>query len=411
MKIFKEKKMNFRSNKMINKLAVILFVLGGLISKMNAQGIEFMYDLDDAIAKAKLEKKLVFVDFYTSWCGPCKVLDKTIFPVEKVGDFFNENFISCKVQCDDKGIGEELGKKYDVIAYPTLMFLNEHGEMVHVEAGASSAEALIEIAQIALNPEQNLMSMIKEWNSGNRDEEFVNLYFQRLKQYFRNVKASEDLLTYFNELSPTGKMSKNTFELFELVGVAPLTSIFDYLENNYAAFAKNVGKDEIDGFIAKGYLWYFKYMSENTPKEEFQLAMERFKAKNYPYYDEYELFYKVFKAANNIEEYQKLGTEFLRKYGKNKDVYAIALTSLLGNLTGKPGEGMAGIQWMEDLLKHNDDPQYLDTYIYILWRNHEFDEAIRLAKRLRSITIEQGRSAKQIDDQIDVIIAMKEKYN
>lgn len=408
--IFKNKMMKFCRNTPIAIVVLILFFNVGLSSKANAQGIEFMYDLDQAIAKAQQENKLVFVDFYTSWCGPCKVLDKTVFPVEKVGEFFNANFVSCKIQCDDGGIGVELGKKYDVIAYPTLMFLDGEGEMVHVQAGASSADALIEIGKTALNPELNLKSMMTKWDSGNRDEDFVNQYFKSLKKFYRYEKASSDFLEYFNELDPSAKTSKHIFELFELVGIASLSSTFDYLENNYNTFVKNIGKDEVDNFIADSYLWHFKNMSQNAPKDEYKDAMKKFKAKKHPFYDEYELFYQVFEATDDVEEYQKRGTEFLAKYGTNRDAYTLNLTSLLGNLTGRPEQGAAGVQWMEDLLERNDNPQYLQVYVYILWRNFRYDKALEVVKKMRANAVEDGKPTEQIDKQIEEIVGMKERY-
>lgn len=178
----------YRNNAM--RLLLSVLILGVCSAQaVHAQGVQFMHDLDQALAKAKAENKLVFIDFYTSWCGPCKVLDKEVFPQEKVGSFFNSKFINCKVQCDDKGVGVKLGEKYKVMAYPTLMFLNGDGEMVHSAAGGPSADGLIELAEIALNPEGNLMSITKRWDSGDRDKDFVLKYFKRLKEAYRNDKA------------------------------------------------------------------------------------------------------------------------------------------------------------------------------------------------------------------------------
>src|SRR6186713_1730770 len=98
--------------KRIKAIPIVLLALVCSPFALNAQGIEFMHDLDSALVKAKAENKIVFVDFYTSWCAPCKAMSKDVFPQEKVGSFFNPQFINLKIQCDDKGVGEELGKKY-----------------------------------------------------------------------------------------------------------------------------------------------------------------------------------------------------------------------------------------------------------------------------------------------------------
>ena len=70
----------------------------------------------EALAKAKSGNKLIFMDCYTSWCGPCQFMSQTIFPKKEVGNFFNANFINVKYDME-KGEGPELQKKYDVQEY------------------------------------------------------------------------------------------------------------------------------------------------------------------------------------------------------------------------------------------------------------------------------------------------------
>ena len=52
--------------------------------------------LAKALEKAKAENKLVFVDCYTSWCGPCKYMLNNVFVLPEVGAFFNEHFVNVK---------------------------------------------------------------------------------------------------------------------------------------------------------------------------------------------------------------------------------------------------------------------------------------------------------------------------
>src|SRR3989339_764670 len=64
----------------------------------------------EVLEKARTEKKLVFIDVYTSWCGPCKLMAKDIFPSKSVGDVFNKNFINYKIDAE-KGEGVAIAKK------------------------------------------------------------------------------------------------------------------------------------------------------------------------------------------------------------------------------------------------------------------------------------------------------------
>lgn len=95
----------------------------------NDKGIDFKdISFDEALALAKKENKLVFLDAYAAWCGPCKMMDRTTFKSEKVGEVFNKNFINIKIDME-KGEGPALAKKYQVTAYPTFFILKPDGKM------------------------------------------------------------------------------------------------------------------------------------------------------------------------------------------------------------------------------------------------------------------------------------------
>lgn len=387
-------------------IAVLTMMATSVLSY--AQGINFMHNLDSALVKAKAEKKLVFVDFYTSWCGPCKVMTAEVFPLPIVGDYFNSNFISCKVQCDDKGVGVELGNKYKIIAYPTLLFLNGDGELVHSFVGSTSGNGLIDAAKVALNPDRNLMSAIKKWNSGDRSKEFAANYFKRLKSVYLYEKANDDFNAYFNKLSAEEKATKNTFEIIKTIAPAPFSPVFEYVEKNRNQYAKSVGLEEVDKYVGNAYLWYLKGMIEKGPRLAYKAAMAKFKMKNYSYYEEYAQFYNLFEMVADKEvvtkEYLALGTTFLEKYGKKNDNYTISLASIF---QGGAGEG--GIKWMEDLLARNRKPSYLDTYFYILWRNNFIEKALLVANEMRDDAIKNGMSTKSIDEKITMVKGIKVK--
>ncbi len=397
----------------------LILGLIGFLFQLNAQGIEFIHDLETALKKAKTENKIVFVDFYTSWCAPCKVMSNEVFPQEKVGEFYNKEFINCKIQCDDNGIGVELGKKYKVQAYPTLMYLDKTGEEIHSAAGSLSADGLISLGKTALNPDKNMFSLIKEWRAGNRQEAFVNKYFKALKEAYRHDLLNTDFLTYFDGLSKNEKLKKSSFELVKYVNPAPFSAAFEYIETNKKDYYRSVGAAEVDKYIAGSYLGYLRGVLmngfSNKDLTQFNTDMAKFKAKNYPYYDEYAMYYNVYnsKDANgkdDINLYMKRGTEFLSKYGKNNDAYVVSLCSLLGNYTGGKDKGYAGIQWMEELLKRNRNPQYLNTYFYILWRNHHWAEALEVGKEIKEGLIKSGQSTEQIDKQVDMVKSARLKY-
>lgn len=101
-----------------------------------AQGVDFKsLTMKEAQAVAEKEKKMIFIDFYTTWCGPCKMMSSEVFTQDQVGEYFNRTFVNLKVDAE-KGEGVELAKKYQVKAYPTFVVLRADGTEVYRTAGA-----------------------------------------------------------------------------------------------------------------------------------------------------------------------------------------------------------------------------------------------------------------------------------
>lgn len=114
------------------------------------KGIQFIeQDWSKALAQAKAENKLVFLDIYASWCGPCKMLKQNTFSNDQVGEFFNKNFINVSVD-GEKGVGPDLAQKYSIEGYPTLIVADSTGKPVLYTVGYMDASNLLEFAKEAL---------------------------------------------------------------------------------------------------------------------------------------------------------------------------------------------------------------------------------------------------------------------
>ncbi len=110
---------------------------------LNTSGVKFEEGtFKEALAKAKESKKLLFLDCYTTWCGPCIQMSTQVFTQKVVGDYFNKNFVNIKMDME-AGEGIELAKKYKVTSFPTLLLIDGNGKVVHKIVGGRSAQALI----------------------------------------------------------------------------------------------------------------------------------------------------------------------------------------------------------------------------------------------------------------------------
>lgn len=91
-----------------------------------AQGINFKsLILNDAMTKAidPAKPKLILIDCYSTWCIPCIEMAQMEFPKQVAEDYFNPKFVSIKFDMEN-GEGKEIGKKYNLTAYPTFLILN-----------------------------------------------------------------------------------------------------------------------------------------------------------------------------------------------------------------------------------------------------------------------------------------------
>jgi thiol:disulfide interchange protein len=103
----------------------------------------------EALEKAKAENKLIFLDIYATWCGPCKMLKNNTFSNKEVGSVYNEKFINVALD-GEKGEGAELAKKYNVRGYPTLLFVNHKGEIVVRTSGYHPPKEFLTLAEEVL---------------------------------------------------------------------------------------------------------------------------------------------------------------------------------------------------------------------------------------------------------------------
>lgn len=115
-----------------------------------ASGITFFKgSWEEALAEAKKQNKPVFLDAYADWCRPCKEMDRDVFSQQRVGDFYNENFINVKLDIEE-GEGKELSDKYKVMEIPTYLYFKPDGELKHRTIGKKTVDMFIADGQKAL---------------------------------------------------------------------------------------------------------------------------------------------------------------------------------------------------------------------------------------------------------------------
>lgn len=217
----------------------MLLLCGALMAQ---GGIKFNEgQWNDLLAKAKAQNALIFVDAYTTWCGPCKMMASQVFTQKEVGDFYNSKFINAKIDME-KGEGIELAQRYTVQAYPSFLFVDGDGMVVHRAVGYQEAEAFIELGKVALDPGKRLGGLISSYENGNRDPQFLyDLAMARLNAMDGgHLPVAEEYLATQSDWNTPQNM-----ELIYYIVDNPDSKLFDYMVKNRAAFEEQFGEDAI----------------------------------------------------------------------------------------------------------------------------------------------------------------------
>lgn len=231
-------------------ILTILIAFCGLFSAQAQEaGINFLHcSWQEAVNKAKAENKLIFIDFYTQWCGPCFNMAQQVFSLPTVGYFYNNTFVNLKIDAEN-GEGVALAKKYGVRLFPTYAFIDpQTEELVHYSSSRQTPEQFIQTGKCALNPKTRSPYLIEEYKKGNREHAFLIDYIN----YQHTIYARQNVQTAFEELIAGGAKltDPDVWEVF-VNTISGFTPYLKQVSDNYADFCQRFGKKAVDAKLTK----------------------------------------------------------------------------------------------------------------------------------------------------------------
>ncbi|MCI6549792.1 MAG: thioredoxin family protein [Prevotella sp.] len=217
----------------------------------------------EALAAAKAENKQVFIDFYTDWCGPCKMMASQVFPQKNVGDYMNPRFVCLKVNAE-KGEGIALAKRYRIQAYPTFIVINADEVEQGRTEGARMGDAFTSELERMVNPEMTPEKLKARYEQGDRStvtvRAYANYLVDRLNQE-RNTpeeygpkmdKIDQIVLEYYDGLTSAQKLDKENMFVYRTFTRSTEASSARFMIANRAKFPPTERK-EIDSLITNLY--------------------------------------------------------------------------------------------------------------------------------------------------------------
>lgn len=214
----------------------LLFTSLMSISLLLAQGIEFFEgSFEEALSEARKENKLIFVDAYTTWCGPCKAMSKNVFTEGAVGDYYNDKFINLKLD-QEKGEGMAFAQSYDVRYYPTLLFINYDKELAHKAVGGMNANEFIQLGKAANSSATQMRVLQKKYADGNlkpeKIKELANIY---LDAY---IPESEELALAYIKTQENWKEAVNLEFIYRHFPSSMESEMFKFIVNEKELFVQ-----------------------------------------------------------------------------------------------------------------------------------------------------------------------------
>jgi len=379
--------------------ASLLFLLLGL-QAATAQGIEFFHGTwAEAQEKAKAENKLIFVDAYASWCGPCKRMSSTVFTQDKAGAFFNENFINVKIDME-KPENEEFAGKYPVSAYPTLMFLDASGKMVTKDVGAKELPALLDFARRALGKTDKSADYEKAYAEGSRDPKLLYDYIKALNQA---GKPSLKITNEFLNTQPDLTTELNLRIVFE--GTVEADSrVFDILVKNRDKVAPLVGeanlKTRFESAAKATVKKAIQFKSEdllNEAKSKLKMAVpEHATAFGF------DADMKYYATTQDAKKYLKTVQAFQKSEVKNDPVKLIDLVTNMLPVFPKDKDLLSQAEkWADNAAEAGGNPSYYLTLAQVYKQQGDKVKARATAEKARE---KAGEKDTNIKGQVDYFL-------
>lgn len=378
---------------MKNKVILVLMfvLLTDFAAKAQNRSINFEHGTWNEIKqKAAAENKLIFVDAYTSWCGPCKWMAKNIFTNDSVADYFNQKFICAKLDME-VGEGIEFAQTYTVQAYPSLLFIDSKGLLVHRSVGAAPhAIDYIDLANNALSPEKSYSSYVEKYKLGDRSSAFLIDYLEATSN--AGLNTDEIVKEYFASQKENDLSSEINWNLMNRYQNDVYSREFKYLLANRKTFFEKYTENFVNEKIYSSFEESFRKVFDNQDVDKDKYSdLKKFIAQSDVKNSE-KLILKsdlnYYSSLSDWSNFCNTAEILISKYmDQQNSEDALIVNDICWKIYEKVTDKQKlekAIQWSKHSVELKDAP-FMDTYANLLFKSGNKKEAILVEEKVIEI--------------------------
>ncbi len=388
-------------------IVLVLLCFSSQVANSQNRKIEFYQgSFSDLLIKAKEANKMIYIDCFTTWCGPCKRMAKDIFTNDSVADFYNSNFINVAIDME-KGEGVDIAKKYHVKNYPTMLYLDAAGNQLHRTCGSTPAGNFIANAKNALNPETQLKTYATNFKDGKVNAATAFTYFSMLENAC--MPYTKKVNTYFESLDTNNFTTRENWNIIYHYVDDYYSKAFDALETHKPAFVKISSADSVEGKINQIYASGLSAALEKKDLDVYESLKAKIRSSNVK--DAEKIIIKAdIKAAQKMEDwpmYGSLSCEYLNKY-PSKD--ANELNSYAWKFYQKVDDKKMlanAEQWAKKATELENNYANNDTYAAVLYKSGKKAEAKKAAQKAIELAKKNEEDFSETEALLEKINALK----
>lgn len=355
---------------------------------------------DSAIALGIQERKIIFMDCYADWCGPCKLMDKQVFRGnDSLAKFFNENFVCVKADMtSENSLCYSAKKKYGVEALPTYLFIDPQSDSVIHRAGSfQPVPAMVAIGKVALG--RNPISFPAYEREFRQDTaQGKRMPQKRLFEYIR-LRASLGLNNTAQVDTFLGRqsdwMDSLSWQVIRSSEKCPPTAVgskaFNFLLAHRAAFNRKYGGDAVDSVLMHRYAQAMESCIYAKPLPDtvcYAKLREQVADLNAPFSErmplEYDLtlYERIGKKTGNWNQFFATAHIFIPMYAYDSSANWLNYISwIFYEHATEPDDIAAAVSWSKRSTEIWEDWITVDTYAHLLYKQGKRYQAKKQAKR------------------------------